>query len=275
MKTVDAFRLCAATFACSLLCAAALSHPPQTVALGYDSTSKTLHVRVAHSVRDAATHYVKTLQVTVNGKAAVEQQYERQPSASDLEALFLLPNVAAGDTIEVKTLCNVAGEKSAQLTVPAESAEKETAMLKEDQLRPVGDTAPDFTLKDHTGKTVELAAFRGKKNVVLVFYPRDETPGCTKQLCTIRDDFSQFTDADSVVFGINPQGADAHSQFVEKFNFPFPLLADPEKEVVAAYGCKGLLMTQRTVYGIDKEGKIVFAQRGAPDSDEILKAFAK
>ena len=130
-------------------------------------------------------------------------------------------------------------------------------MHKPDQIRTVGKTAPDFKLKDHTGKAVELSKFRGEKNVILVFYPRDETPGYTKQLCTIRDDFAQFKAADAVVFGINPQGAEPHSQFVEKFQFPFPLLIDGDKEVVAAYGCKGMLMTQRTVYGIDKEGKML------------------
>ena len=106
----------------------------------------------------------------------------------------------------------------------------------------VGDEAPSFSLEDHNGHPVTLSAFRGKKNVVLVFYPRDNTPGCTKQLCAIRDQFDLFADSETVVFGINPQGSGSHSEFIDKHSFPFPLLVDHEKTVVSAYGCRGTLM---------------------------------
>lgn len=143
------------------------------------------------------------------------------------------------------------------------------------QLLRVGDKAPGFSLKDHDGNAVTLMEFSGKKNVVLVFYPRDNTPGCTKQLCAIRDQFALFVDSETVVYGINPQGSGSHSDFVDKHGFPFPLLVDHEKKAVSDYGCKGTLMTKRTVYGIDKEGMIVFARRGAPSNEEILRAFRK
>ena len=136
----------------------------------------------------------------------------------------------------------------------------------------VGMLAPAFALEDQDGKVVRLEEFRGKRNVVLVFYPGDNTPVCTKQLCAIRDDFADFERSDVAVFGINAQSAKSHRKFVEKQRFPFPLLVDSDKKVVTAYGTKGLL-TKRTVYGIDKDGRIVFAQRGVPGTDEILSAF--
>jgi peroxiredoxin Q/BCP len=144
---------------------------------------------------------------------------------------------------------------------------------KPSQLLRVGDKAPGFSLKDPKGNPVTLSEFSGKKNVVLVFYPRDNTPGCTKQLCAIRDDFSLFADNETIVFGINPQDSESHTEFIDRHRFPFPLLADDEKKVVSAYGCRGILMTKRTVYGIDKEGTIVFARRGMPSNEEILEAF--
>ena len=81
---------------------------------------------------------------------------------------------------------------------------------KPSQLLRVGDKAPGFSVKDHNGNPVTLSEFDGKKNVVLVFYPRDNTPGCTKQLCAIRDQFDRFTDSETVVFGVNPQGSRSH-----------------------------------------------------------------
>ena len=137
----------------------------------------------------------------------------------------------------------------------------------------VGEKAPAFSLPDQSGKTVTLDEHRGKRNVVLIFYPGDNTPGCTRQLCAIRDQFGLFADGETVVFGVNPQEAVSHRRFAGKHNFPFPLLVDREKKVVSAYGCRGILMTKRTVYGINKEGIIVFVRRGMPSNEEILEAF--
>ncbi|MCP4594398.1 MAG: peroxiredoxin [bacterium] len=137
----------------------------------------------------------------------------------------------------------------------------------------VGEQAPSFSLPDQNQNVITLDDFQGSKNVVLVFYPRDNTPGCTKQLCGIRDEFELFTKHDTVVFGINPQDAAAHRRFVDRHGLPMRLLVDRDREVVSAYGCRGTLATKRTVYGIDKKGMIVFARRGAPSSEDILRAF--
>ena len=137
----------------------------------------------------------------------------------------------------------------------------------------VGDKAPAFSLRDQNGNLITLEEFKTQKNVVLVFYPGDNTPGCTKQLCAIRDQFELFDDNDTVVFGINPQGRASHEKFISKRNLPFPLLVDRDKKVISAYGCRGVLMTKRTVYGINREGTIVFSRRGTPSNDEILSAL--
>lgn len=144
---------------------------------------------------------------------------------------------------------------------------------KPSQMLTVGEKAPGFSLLDQSGKVVTLDEHRGKKNVVLIFYPGDNTPGCTRQLCAVRDQRELFTDSDTAVFGVNPQGAESHQRFTDKHNFPFPLLVDREKEVVSAYGCKGTLATKRTVYGINKEGVIVFARRGMPANEDVVNAF--
>src|SRR3989338_5835990 len=91
------------------------------------------------------------------------------------------------------------------------------------KLLTVGSRAPSFTLKDAAGNAVSLKDFRGKKSVVLIFYPGDMTPGCTMQLCAIRDDWSKFTRHDTVVFGINHGDAESHKAFIKKYGFPFPL----------------------------------------------------
>ena len=137
----------------------------------------------------------------------------------------------------------------------------------------VGDQAPEFSLMDENGKLVHLGEHRGRKHVVLIFYPGDRTPGCTKQLCAVRDQLDLFRSNDTVVFGINPQGAESHRRFIDKYDFPFPLLVDRENQVVSTYGCKEILTTKRTVYGINKEGIIVFACRGRPANEEIINAF--
>jgi peroxiredoxin Q/BCP len=143
----------------------------------------------------------------------------------------------------------------------------------ESHLLSVGDKAPTFSLRDQDGNLVTLGEFKAKKNVVLVFYPGDNTPGCTKQLCAIRDQFELFADNDTVVFGINPQDPASHKKFISKRSLPFPLLVDGDKKVIAAYGCRGMLMTKRTVYGINMEGTIVFSRRGTPANEEILSAL--
>ena len=136
-----------------------------------------------------------------------------------------------------------------------------------------GKKAPDFSLVSSGGDTVRLADFAGKKHVVLIFYPGDDTPGCTKQLCAVRDDFAKFEAKNAAVFGVNPAGADSHVKFVRKFGFPFPLLIDEGRKAAKLYGCDNIPSVKRTVYVIDPEGIVVFATQGMPSDEEILEAI--
>ncbi len=135
---------------------------------------------------------------------------------------------------------------------------------------PVGQDAPDFTLRDQAGNLVSLAALRGK-NVVLVFYPADDTTLCTKQLCEFRDNWALAQSKDAVVLGINPADEARHARFCAKYSFPFAVLADPGQRVGAEYRTKGFIV-KRTVYLIGRSGKICYAKRGKPVPAEVLAA---
>jgi thioredoxin-dependent peroxiredoxin len=137
----------------------------------------------------------------------------------------------------------------------------------------INSDAPDFTLATHSGDTVHMADMLKSNIVVLIFYPGDATPGCTKQLCAIRDDYSRFAKAGAVVYGVNPGSAASHKKFAEKQGYQFPLLVDEKSVVAKKYNAKGVLMTTRTVYVIDRQGKIIFARRGMPSVDEIITSF--
>ena len=134
----------------------------------------------------------------------------------------------------------------------------------------VGGDAPEFSVSDDSGRKVTLAALRGRF-VVLVFYPGDDTPGCTKQLCQFRDQWAQAIAGGVEVFGVNPQNARQHSAFRRKFKFPFPLLVDERQKVAEAYHAHGLIV-KRTVYLIGRDGKILFGRRGMPSPGEVLAA---
>jgi peroxiredoxin Q/BCP len=137
---------------------------------------------------------------------------------------------------------------------------------------PAGAVAPDFTLPDQLGHNVKLSDLRGR-NVVLVFYPGDDTPGCTKQLCQFRDQWSAVKARGAEIFGVNPQNASKHEKFREKFHFQFPLLVDEGQKVAALYHANGLIV-KRTVYVIGPDGKIRFGKRGMPAPAEVLAACA-
>lgn len=141
----------------------------------------------------------------------------------------------------------------------------------------VGDKAPAFTLMDERGVSVSLSDFHGQKNVLLVFYPGDMTPGCTMQLCSIRDEWPKFTRTETVVFGVNHGDADSHAAFKNKYKFPFPLLIDKTKSVSAKYGAIkqffNMKIIKRSVVGIDKNGTVVYLKRGMPKNADILKAL--
>ena len=128
----------------------------------------------------------------------------------------------------------------------------------------VGTKAPDFTLPDKDGQNVSLSDFAGKK-VVLYFYPKDNTPGCTRQACAFAGAYEAFRTLDAVVIGISKDSAASHRKFAEKYNLPFLLLSDPELTVLQAYGVwqekklygKVSMGVVRTTYLIDENGVIV------------------
>lgn len=126
-----------------------------------------------------------------------------------------------------------------------------------------GELAPDFALNDQNGTTVRLSDFKGKQ-VILYFYPKDDTPGCTKEACGFRDEYAKFTDNGTVILGVSPDDEKSHKKFVDKFELPFTLLADTDKTVCQAYdvwkeknmyGRKSMGVV-RTTFVIDPDGKI-------------------
>lgn len=120
-----------------------------------------------------------------------------------------------------------------------------------------GDKAPDFKARTEDGKEVRLSDFLGKKNVVLYFYPKDDTPGCTKEACSFRDDFNKFSDRDTVILGVSVDSAESHNKFKEKFKLPFPLLVDEEKGLAKTYGALGEKgYASRVTFLIGKDGRI-------------------
>ena len=135
---------------------------------------------------------------------------------------------------------------------------------------PVGSKAPEFSLPDETGAPVTLSSLRGK-NVLLVFYPGDDTSTCTQQLCEFRDRWEQAKERNVAVYGVNPQGAGKHRKFRVKYNFPFPLLVDEGQKMGKLYHASGFIV-KRTVYLIGPDGTILYAKRGKPDPEEVLTA---
>ncbi len=139
----------------------------------------------------------------------------------------------------------------------------------------IGDQAPDFSLPDENGQIQNLSQYRGQK-VVVYFYPKDDTPGCTKEACGIRDLFSQFTDNRIVVLGVNYDDAASHKKFKDKHNLPFLLLSDGDKSVSKQYGADGMFFPSRKTYLIDEEGiliKIFENVNVLTHAEEILRYF--
>lgn len=120
----------------------------------------------------------------------------------------------------------------------------------------VGTDAPAFTAKDTNGNTVSLSDFAGK-TVVLYFYPKDDTPGCTKQACSFRDAQSEYQGKDVVVLGVSADDEAAHQAFTAKYNLNFPLLADTDKSLIKAFDVDGGGYAKRVTYVIDGNGKII------------------
>lgn len=133
----------------------------------------------------------------------------------------------------------------------------------------VGDKAPDFTLSSNTGETVSLSQFFGKKNVVLFFYPKDESRGCTKEACAFRDSYEVFKDLGAEVLGINAGDLESHQKFVNKYMLPFKLLVDKDNGVRELYGVASTLgiVSGRVTYVIDKKGIVrhIFSSQFQPE----------
>jgi thioredoxin-dependent peroxiredoxin len=146
-----------------------------------------------------------------------------------------------------------------------------------------GAPAPDFTLASDSGEEVTLSSFRGKP-VVLYFYPKDDTPGCTTQACAIRDAYSDFRDRGAVVLGVSPDDEASHVRFKEKYSLPFTLLADPEHKVADEYGVwkernlygKKSMGIERSTFVIDADGNVSKVMRRVkPDTHaaDVLAAL--
>ncbi len=138
---------------------------------------------------------------------------------------------------------------------------------------PEGSKAPNFTLTSHTDVLVSLSDFAGS-NVLVYFYPKDDTPGCTKEACTITELYDEFQKAGILVLGVSKDNPESHRAFREKYHFPFTLLSDPDQEVISLYGAKGLLGTKRISYLISPDGTILKAYPNvnpATHAYEILK----
>ncbi len=127
----------------------------------------------------------------------------------------------------------------------------------------IGDNAPDFTATADSGEKIRLRDLRGKK-VILYFYPKDDTPGCTREACDFRDLYARFKKKDVVVLGVSVDSAASHAKFKSKFALPFPLISDEDHKIVEAYGVwkeksmygKKYMGTERTTFLIDEKGKI-------------------
>ncbi|HLR42083.1 MAG TPA: thioredoxin-dependent thiol peroxidase [Pseudogracilibacillus sp.] len=145
----------------------------------------------------------------------------------------------------------------------------------------VGKAAPDFTLENQDGEKVTLSDLQGQ-NIVLYFYPRDMTPGCTTQACNFRDNYEQFKGTDTVILGISPDPIERHQKFINKHDLPFPLLADTENEVAKLYGVwklkkmfgKEFHGIERSTFIIDKAGIVQKEYRKVKVKNHIEETLA-
>ncbi len=139
----------------------------------------------------------------------------------------------------------------------------------------IGTDAPTFTAKDTNGNTVSLSDFAGK-TVVLYFYPKDDTPGCTKQACSFRDANEEYQGKDVVVIGVSADDQASHQQFTQKYNLPFTLLADTDRTIIKAYDVDGGGKAMRVTYVIDASGKITHVDSSVNTSShasDVLSAI--
>ena len=138
----------------------------------------------------------------------------------------------------------------------------------------VGTDAPAFTAKDTNGNTISLSDFAGK-TVVLYFYPKDDTPGCTKQACSFRDSQAEYKDKDVVVLGVSADDEVSHQAFTNKYNLNFPLLVDTNKSIITAYDVDGGGYAKRVTYIIDGNGKIIDVDAAVNTTTQASDVLAK
>ncbi|MCM3115736.1 thioredoxin-dependent thiol peroxidase [Neobacillus sp. MER 74] len=145
----------------------------------------------------------------------------------------------------------------------------------------IGMQVPNFELEANNGETVNLSNFRGT-NIVLYFYPKDMTPGCTTEACDFRDQIQKFTEVDAVILGVSPDPVDRHQKFVEKYGLPFLLLADTEHQLAENFGVwklkknfgKEYMGIERSTFIIDKEGKLVKEWRNVKVKGHVDEALS-
>ncbi|WP_209125845.1 thioredoxin-dependent thiol peroxidase [Alkalihalobacillus sp. BA299] len=145
----------------------------------------------------------------------------------------------------------------------------------------IGQAAPQFKLPANNGEMISLSEFQGK-NIVLYFYPKDMTPGCTTQACDFRDHHESFSDVDAVILGVSPDPVERHTKFIDKHGLPFLLLADENHEVAELYGVwklkknfgKEYMGIERSTFIIDKEGKIVKEWRKVKVKGHVEEALS-
>lgn len=138
----------------------------------------------------------------------------------------------------------------------------------------VGDKVPEFNLLDQDGADFNIADFVGKQAMVIYFYPKDDTPGCTKEACKFRDEFEVFSDLNVKVIGISSDDVISHKAFAEKYNLPFSLLADTEKKVRSLFGVPTFgagLIPGRVTYIIDKKGLVKFVFNNMSDAEKHIE----
>jgi peroxiredoxin Q/BCP len=145
-----------------------------------------------------------------------------------------------------------------------------TTVMDKYQPLPAGTKAPDFNLPATGGRQVKLSDYQGK-NLIIVFYPKDQTPGCTQQLCALRDDMEMFKALNTEVIASNPDSIESHERFCTAQGYQFPILVDAERSMAKAYHAlkedgKGI---QRTVYIVDANGVIRYGKQGLPADSEL------
>lgn len=144
--------------------------------------------------------------------------------------------------------------------------------------RKVGDVAPDFSAPLSDGTTFHLKDWLVKAPLVLYFYPKDDTPGCTTEACGLRDDFDAYRNLKVPVFGVSYDDVASHRKFIEKYKLPFPLIADTDHKVAKAFGVAGALFANRSTFIIGKDGKILYANPSVnpkTNSQDVREALSK